>query len=378
MVEKRDFETFVGNQKSLYESCYFVKDKIDIKPATAPLPSAVEFKDTLLYNKYDNSSVLFREISFYANMDSNYYRISIRKSLLESNKLIQFITGTLLILLCIGLSLMYLLNKKISQKIWSPFYDTLGKVKSYTLAEEKKIDLREGNISEFNELNDVLNKMVNKMRKDYKNLKEFTENASHEIQTPLSLINARVEELIQSKGLSEKQMYCIQEIYRSSLRISKLHHALLLLSKIENGQFFEKENINIGQLIEKKIDEFDEIFVHKKVRLNFLKQESLTIPMHPMLADILLTNLIGNAIKHNTEGGTISISVYAKEVRIINSGHALTVNPNLLFERFKKERIVSDSLGLGLSIVKQICDNYGLAIGYSFENNFHIISIKTQ
>ncbi len=372
--EKRDFQTFIKNNGLWYRSCYFVQNKIEFKPSIYHDKKEV-FIDTVLYDKYNYQLIPFRQLSFYEKLGDDYYKISIRKSLIESDKLVKYLTYTMLLLLILGLSVMYIVQRRISRRIWRPFYDTLSKIKSYKLSKDQELGLSNSSIYEFEELNTVLNKMARKMQKDYKNLKEFTQNASHEMQTPVALINARVEELIQSQNLTEKQIYLVQEINNSSNRISKLTQGLLLLSKIENRQFQEIKDIDFDVLIEKKIEELEELFLHRRLKVEYIKKGNFVFPINPDLADVLLNNLVGNAIKHNFFGGNIMIHLSEDGFEIINTGDELSIDPKTLFQRFRKGK-TSLSTGLGLAIVKQICDVYSLTVEYYYMDKLHHMKIS--
>jgi signal transduction histidine kinase len=375
-VEKRDFEDYVAKNKGDWDnSCYFVENKISLRPVIEYADNKEVFTDTLLYDKYSGQLIPFRQLSFYSSLGYKYYHITIRKSLIESDKLLKYLTITILTLLTIAFSIMYLVQRRISRNIWRPFYNTLVKIKSFDLSKNKELVLESGNIFEFKELNQELEKMSNKMSIDYRNLKEFTENASHEIQTPLAIINAKVEELIQDRNLSEKEIYLINDIHNSSMRISKLIHALLLISKIENAQFPGTECIDFKVLFYKKLEEFEDIFKLHKLTIEYNVQGDFIFEMNPDLADILLTNLIGNSVKHNSKEGKISILLTDTGFEISNTGPALDIDPSLIFQRFKKGKQRQDSSGLGLAIVKQICLNYDLRIDYRYIDGLHVIHV---
>jgi len=378
MVERRDFEHFIQQHGYWEESCYFVEDKITLKPLSGSREAALLpiFKDTVLYNRYNNEPVPFREYSFVNLIGDGEYRVSIRKSLIESRYLLEVITVVMLILLSVGLSLLFLFQRRISQRIWQPFNDTLSKAKSFDVHEGQGLTLPAEQIFEFNELNTSLTKMTDKIASDYRSLKEFTENASHEIQTPLALINSRVEGLIQDKGLSDRQMRWIQDIHESTIRLSKLNQALLLLAKIENGQFYEKEPIDLGALVSHKLVEMEEIFQLRTLTVSLSQATPFVVEMNPLLAEVLVTNLLGNAVKHNiAQGGMIDIAVDGSGLRIANTGDPLTVPPESLFERFKKQHTHSSSLGLGLAIVRKICLVHDLRISYRFEQSKHLLEV---
>ncbi len=375
-VERRDFENYIALHGVWEESCYFVEDKITLQGVTDTLMSFPAFKDTLLDNRYNQQLVPFREHSFYSTIGNSLYKVSIRKSLIESNTLLKFITITMLLSLSVGLLLLFVFQRRISKVLWKPFYDTLSKAKAFEVNDGKGLSLNPQYIYEFNELNTELVKMTDKISRDYKNLKEFTENASHEIQTPLALINSRVEELIQERNLTPDQMSWIQDIHESTLRLSKLNHALLLLSKIDNGQFYGREKVNVSQLLEVKLLAFEEVFNLKGIQVNYIKTDDLFFKINGTLADILFTNLINNAVKHNIKNGSIHLEVSATQFSIRNTGEPLKVQPAMLFERFRKQNQASSSLGLGLAIVKKICDIHKINVSYSYTGGFHAISLE--
>jgi signal transduction histidine kinase len=261
--------------------------------------------------------------------------------------------------------------------LWRPFYNTLAKAKAFDVNDGSALKLTPESIFEFNELNSALVKMTEKISTDYRNLKEFTENASHEIQTPLALINSRVEELIQEKNVAPNQMAWIQDIHESTLRLSRLNHALLLLSKIDNGQFHEREPVNVNALMAAKLASFEELFNLKEIAISFHQTGTLILNMNGMLADVLFTNLLNNAVKHNVRQGKIEIWVDEQQFVIENTGEALDGNPEILFERFRKQNQSSHSLGLGLAIVKKISDNYKLNISYTYTTRRHTFRLTS-
>lgn len=376
-VEKKDFENFILENKDWDKDFYFVENKINFEPLSSAFAGErMEFRNVVLVNKYDLQKVPFRELVFYKYINNIHYRISIRKSLPESFKLMEYLTMIMLLLLSIAFAVMYIFQRKLSQNIWQPFYQTLSRIKLFDLKKEKPLELSGSNITEFEELNEVLRRMTKKMWKDYSSLKEFAENASHEIQTPLALINMRVEELIQEKNFSEQQMYWIQEIHRSSLRLSKLNQALLLLSKLDNQQFSEIQDLDMTALMKRKMEEYEEIVAHKNINVRVDWEHDFHARMNPDLADILLSNLITNAVKHNLHPGEIRVHTTHKFLRIANKGLPLTVPPEELFQRFKKAKTNSKSMGLGLAIIKEICNYHKLTIDYSIEDDWHVFSIS--
>lgn len=374
-VERQDFENYVAEQGVWEASCYFVENKIELKAVKDTLTPLVEFADTLFVSRYSDQIDPFRQYSFYATIGHQPYEVNIRKSLIESNKLLTFITATMLILVSIGLIILTLLQRRIAKKVWKPFYQSLSSLKAFEISQGSGLTMDTTDIYEFNELNEVLEKMTTKIAVDYQNLKEFTENAAHEIQTPLALITTRIEELIQGKNFTDKQMYWIEDIHKSTIRLSKLHQGLLLLSKIDNGQFHSHETVNLNELIQTKLYEYQEFIEMKELEVTFDNTSGLITEINPTLADILIGNLIKNTIKHNQPSGYIKIKVQGRNLEISNTGSTLEVRPEQLFERFKKHNQSSASLGLGLAIVKKICDYFDFQIQYKNNSDIHTITL---
>jgi len=205
-------------------------------------------------------------------------------------------------------------------------------------------------------------------------LKAFTENASHEIQTPLAIINSKLDLLMQDERLTDTQSQALHEAGSALQRLSRLNKSLLLLTRIENKQFNETSNIDLHKRIEEKLSELKELIDDKNIEVNRNLKNS-NINMNSDLADILLNNLIGNAIRHTSKNGQISITLSPKELTIQNSANGVALPKQELFNRFYKPVSSNDGNGLGLSILKQICDASGYSISYNFINEKHEFSI---
>ena len=256
-----------------------------------------------------------------------------------------------------------------------PFYEILAKTKGFKVTQNQPLKFVKTNISEFDDLQNVLQELTHQISTDYHALKEFTENASHEIQTPLAIIRSKLENLIQSENLQEVEMKAIQTVYEAAGRLSKLNQSLLLLTKIDNQQFVKQEQINIGQVIESQLINYEDFILGKQISIAKELNKTVELEINAVLLDILLSNLLMNAIKHNVKNGTISIILTHEKIVIQNTGKALEDVPNDFFGRFKKHNTESDSLGLGLAIVKKICETNGLKIDYQYQDNLHIIEI---
>lgn len=375
-VEKRDFEQYLKIHDN-WSSGYFVENKIEVSPVTGPIQAAEFFTDTLMRSRYEDELTPFRQLTFYATIGGVVREVTIRKSLIQTFRLIEIITATMVVCLVLLLIGTFWFQGKSSGRIWHPFYETLSRMKNFDLTHEKPLQLDKPEIDEFEELNEVFRKMGEKMQHDYRSLKEFTENASHEIQTPLALINAKVEQLIQHAKLSETQTHLIEDIYQASRRMARLNQGLLLLAKIENHQFTTNHTINLTELLVNKLGDMEEMIHYKQLEVQLENDTPFVVELPPALAETLVNNLVNNAIKHNHAQGQIRLHSTPEQICLSNTGHALISPPERLFERFKKEGTGPDSVGLGLAIIKEICTNYNLQINYTVGDGWHQFCISS-
>ncbi|MBK6834145.1 MAG: hypothetical protein IPG89_07685 [Bacteroidetes bacterium] len=215
--------------------------------------------------------------------------------------------------------------------------------------------------------------MTEKISNDYEKLKNFTENASHELQTPLAIIKGKTELLMQTQGLTEEQSKLISEIDQTSNRLKKLNQTLLLLSKIENNQFKNEKSIDFSEILKSKLEQIEDLIKIKNIKLN-AQIESSSQNINPVLADILISNLLSNALRYTPENGAISIQLNSKEFLISNNGNPLKFGGDKIFDRFHKEGESSESTGLGLALVKQIAVINKQGINYQYSNNMHFFT----
>ena len=194
-------------------------------------------------------------------------------------------------------------------------------------------------------------------RKEIATQKEFNENSSHELQTPLAIIRNKLEILIQSQNLDEDDMQIIQSIFEAEKRLNQLNKGLLLLSQIDNLQFDTEIKININETLKQCLSNYNYQIVDKEINVKWVTSNNdVLVKGNQGLLEIMLNNLISNAIRHNFKNGLIEICLNGNELQILNTGQTLEGSPVLMFERFKKQSNSEISLGLGLSIVKKICD----------------------
>ncbi|WP_227413224.1 sensor histidine kinase [Chryseobacterium culicis] len=303
------------------------------------------------------------------------YLFTIQTNIEESHETIAVIAMiTIFFFVMIVVGLLYL-NRKLSSSIWKPFRSTLDQLKTFNLNSQNTIEFPASDTAEFEELNQSLYKLIERNVSTYKTQKEFTENASHELQTPLAIIKNKLDLLLQDQNLTEKQYSIAEDMNRALTRSSRINKNLLLLAKIENNQFDSSETISLDHLLHQSIDILEEHFEQKNISVTEHISNGLQVSGNNILAEILINNLIINAIRHTAVGGCISIQLTNSVFEISNSGTE-KLNTDLLFKRFSKLSTDNSGSGLGLSIIQEICRFHHWNISYRFENQQHIFSVK--
>ena len=337
--------------------------------------SAKILSDTLVYNEQEDEYEECRKLSAVISAGDKFYKVEILKSKIESEDLqLTLALVTILVMLLLTGTLIYA-NRLVAKSIWKPFYENLELIRQFSLSGEKPIVLNKSGILEFEQLNQVLEKLTEKIISDFQNQKQFSEDISHELQTPLAIITSQIEALLNDNELQEKHSEKLNSIFNSVQRLTKINKSIILLSKIENNQFYSDEETNLTQLITEKLEEFSELIKLKKLTLETELHNDLIVPIPQTLAEVLLNNLISNSINHNIKGGKIKIEILKNQLKICNSGLTEINQPERIFARFYKGDPSSTSVGLGLAIVKKICDLYHINIEYHFNESSHCFAL---
>jgi signal transduction histidine kinase len=236
------------------------------------------------------------------------------------------------------------------------------------------LNLPRSSIAEFRDLSTAITQLVQQNHKAYKNQREFTENASHEMQTPLAICRTKLELLAQSKDLSQDQAELIGQLFDGMDRITRLNKNLLLLARIENRQFFDTEEINLSGAVQKSVHAYHRQASEKSLQVTQNVDQDSFIKFNPILLEVLINNLVSNAIRHTPESGTVDIVGSREFILVTNSGPPLE-HPEKIFQRFHRESRSTLGSGLGLSIVKKVCDVSGCRIAYRYTSSGHQFQI---
>ncbi|MBS1664338.1 MAG: HAMP domain-containing histidine kinase [Bacteroidetes bacterium] len=320
----------------------------------------------------------FREIAGNITVEGQLYQLIIRSSLIENEDLLGSILSVQIGMLIILTGGMLWINQRVSKRLWQPFYVALRNMQTFELNKHTDLSFKTSTTDEFNELNKAIQNLFSRSSELYLQQKEFTENASHEMQTPLAIFQSKLELLMQTTPISEEQANLINTLDETNRRIIKLNKSLLLLTKIENNQYQTIEKIEIVPLCQRLIQQFLVHAESKRLIIHQRFEESFTLPVNSTLIEILLGNLLSNAIRYNRENGEIVISTAKNSLTIENTGAFSPLHPERIFDRFHKQTGSAgseDSTGLGLAIVKNICTLYGYKISYSFDNGWHFFRV---
>jgi len=362
------------NDVSKYPSVDLYND-VQIVPITKFSGLEQIMRDTFFFDSAGKTYFPYRILSENTHIGSNFYRITVSKSMYENNEMIEKITLAFTVSALLFLMSVYFLNRYFFRKIWSGFFDSLEKIKNYDLANLSPIEFTGSAVLEFQELNRVISGMIGRIEKDYVGLKEFSADLTHEIQTPLSVIRSKAEMMLQSPDLSSELLNGVQAINANAAKLFKLNKALILLTKIENRQFEERQMTEVDRIIDTHLSHFSELMSMKSIEIE-KTTVSFQLSAHPQLIDVLVLNLLKNAFTHTSPGGRIKVRLSEGKFTVENSGSPLPIDGASLFERFVTAEPVKGSLGLGLAIVRKICDYYGYKASYLHNGTMHRFEIE--
>ena len=354
----------------------------DVQPSTniRKLEKNDNLKDSIFIVEKPHDFLHFEEIDRFRclskviYLNKKPYRFNIETNIEETQETIFFISITTVFLFVLIVGGLLVLNRRLSKSVWKPFRETLDQLKTFSLNNQTKIEFSKTDVSEFDELNQSLTKLIEHNVSVYKTQKEFTENASHELQTPLAILKNKLDILLQNQDLTEKQYQIAEEMNRALSRSSRINKNLLLLAKIDNKQF-DSETFHLDEVLNQSLEILQEHFEQKNISVNTEISDNVKVNGNIGLTEVLINNLIINAIRHTSINGSISIKLNNSVFEVSNSGTE-KLNSDLLFKRFSRFSKDNNGSGLGLAIVKEICKSQNWTIDYRFENNNHIFSVK--
>lgn len=347
-----------------------------------PLPPGDYSRKSHIYNSkmympYDDDDEPVRVLQNIFSSGGQEYQLEIYTSTVEEDELLEDLLTALVVLYIALVVSIILINHFILRKAWMPFYRLMEQLRNYKIGGRTSLEPVAANVKEFDELYGEISAMIARNEAVYTQQKQFIENASHELQTPLAIAINKLELLMGRDGLSEQNLVQIDEVNRTLQRLKRLNRSLLMLSRIENRQFRPSESIILNELVHQSLTDLEVLSKYKKTVITIEEKGDFIAEMNRDLATVLINNLLKNAIVHNNAGGILDIHISEREIVISNSGKT-SLNPEQIFERFYKDEQSENSTGLGLAIVKSIIRLYpALSIDYRFEER-HCFVLRKQ
>lgn len=271
------------------------------------------------------------------------------------------------VLLAVGVTLTMRL---VSKKLWRPFHETLSRIDTFRLENDYVPDLPPSDVREFADLNRALHQLMTKSIDSYQAQRAFTENASHELQTPLAIFQAKLELLLQQPHLTQEQAEIIQDLFQMISRLSRLNRNLLLLAKIDNAQFDTTEDICLDAFIDQLMPSLESVSRQIHVQRQY-PSTPIHLQANSALLESMVTNLFVNAVRHNIPDGTIAIRLTDQTLTVSNTSDEPALSSSHIFQRFYRPVQNKSGNGLGLAIVKAICDYHGWDIEYRYREGWH-------
>ena len=311
--------------------------------------------------------------------DGQYYELKLMVSTLERDDMVEAMLWYLGVLFLLFLICTSIGIQLVLKGVFRPLHRLLDWLHCIQPGKEVPPLDNPTKIREFRQLSNAALDMGNRSYKAYEEQKQFIENASHELQTPLAIVRGKVELLAESEGMTEQQMEQLDEIYATLGRAVKLNKSLLLLSRIENGQYTEMEDVSVDEILDELLPDLMDIYEHKQVRLIRKREEQpFIIRCNHSLAQILVSNLVKNSLLHNREGGELQVLTTPTSLVIKNTGD-VPLDGEKLFRRFyhgmdgKK-----DSTGLGLAIARSIALSSSLKLTYEWQDGMHTFRLVKE
>lgn len=334
------------------------------------------FQDTLIWHRYSKKEEPFRKVQVRKELDGKLYQVTLIDLIVETQDVYNSVFRSLSWMFALLVLIVGIFSFFISRWLFRPFNRTLKEIRQFRVQDQPRLEFEKTFTKEFSQLNDFISQMTQKAQQDYLNLKEFSENASHEMQTPIAIAKGKLELLLENNSLTEEQSQLIFAAYKALGKLSKLGRSLALLTRIENQEFSDYRLIDFSELLSDSLFNFQELMELKEIELHQSIESNVFIHIDPILADMLLTNLFQNAIRHNLEKGKIDVYLKKDHLLLRNSGEEPKIAPHKLFKRFQKNPTSNESLGLGLAIVQKICEVSNLHIDFRYRDGYYEMEIR--
>lgn len=315
-------------------------------------------------------------VTIFTDSDGLYYELRVATPTFDREDLLAAILSWVIILYIVLIVTTIVLTVWVFQRSMRPLYELLQWLDRYTPGRHTEPVPDNTTVQEFRRLNAAAQSAVDRSEELFERQKQFIGNASHELQTPLAVIASRIEWLIDNTPTDEQQTVELLKMQRTLAHMSRLNRTLLLLTKIDNGQFPESVEVDIAAMAREQAEVCGEIYASHHLQVSVEAAEPLTETMNESLASTIVNNLVKNAFVHSADGAAIAITADAarRTLRVANDGTA-PLDADRIFDRFYQGSKREGSTGLGLALAGAVARYYGLRLTYRFEGGRHIFEV---
>ena len=335
------------------------------------------YKDSMVYIVEKEETEPARILTtLFKDDEGQYYELTVSTPTIEKDDLKDAMLGWIIFLYIVLLLTILIVCIWIFHRSMKPLYNLLRWLDAYRIGRPNRPLKNETQITEFRKLNEAAIRNAERSEHIFEQQKQFIGNASHEMQTPLAICRNRLEMLMEDDSLSEAQLEELIKTHQTLEHITKLNKSLLLLSKIDNGQFSDTRTVEFNSMLKRYIEDYKEVYGYREIELTLDEQGIFRAEMNESLAVALITNLLKNAFVHNVDGGHIRIEITGHSMTFRNSGAGRPLDATHIFERFYQGSKKEGSTGLGLAIADSICKLQHLTLRYYFEKDEHCFELR--
>ena len=352
---------------------YYIQSLTPEEAADSP---AVEYgeAEAFLKSQEDFASSRIRSQIFQDN-EGNFRKITVSLPTFEQDMLIEHVFWWTMLLFIVLLASVLTIGLVLLNYNMKPLYRLLDWIDRYEPGVQGTKVPSDTDIVEFRKLASAIEHAVTRFETQYEERKIFIGNASHELQTPLAVCSNRIEMMLEHPDMTESLAEEMIKVHRSLSGLIRLNKTLLLLSKIENGQFPQTADVDMNALAKESIELHQEIYDHKNIAAKIDGEDRFVHRIDEQMASVLIGNLVKNAFLYTPSGGTINVTMWKTGFSISNTGNA-PLDKDKVFRRFYQPSGRKEgATGLGLALAYSVCMNNGMDITYDFINDRHIFSI---
>lgn len=334
------------------------------------------FSDVFITGISDDGPEPYRELRVVREVNGRMLALVLRTSRLEWEDFSETIFTVFLVAAALLVFGGFVSTALMSRSLWRPFFQNLEKLRQFSVRQNQPVEWTPSGIHEFSQLSASLASLTERVRDEYRVLREFTDNASHEMQTPLSIIRTKLDGMRQHPALDGELAESLEGAAAAADRLSRLNRSLILLAGLEAGHYDVSRFVDISRLVMTQTAMMNELFLERGLRLDTRIEQGVSSPGNAYLIEILITNLLSNTIRYSSGDPTVRLELNHGTLEVSNAGSPLEQPFEELCKRFVKGRADSGTAGLGLAIVHEITLRHGWSLEYSYEEGRHVFLVR--